>query len=82
MDQHKPLPVAGYQAQPSEKVELVNHNKVLEERILRVIDALAQVEEVDPRWLAIGRSHIEQGFMAVNRSIFRPSRIALPLGED
>ncbi len=33
---------------------------------------------VDKRWLAIGRTAIEQGFMAVNRSIFKPGRVVLP----
>jgi hypothetical protein len=32
----------------------------------------------DPRWVAIARSHFEQGFMALNRSVFRPRRIKLP----
>jgi hypothetical protein len=35
------------------------------------------MSEVDQRWLAIGRTHIEQGFMAINRSIFRPERVKL-----
>ena len=30
------------------------------------------------RWLAIGRTHIEQGFMAINRAIFRPDRVEIP----
>jgi len=69
------LPVAGYRPQSESNVELVNHNKLLEEAVLRVLDKLAQASEVDKRWLAIGRTAIEQGFMAVNRSIFRPGRI-------
>lgn len=31
----------------------------------------------DQRWLAIARSHFEQGFMALNRSVFQPTRIKL-----
>lgn len=78
-EKHEGLPVPGYRPQSSEAVELVKVNKELEERVLRVLDALAGLGEViDQRWLAIGRTHIEQGFMAVNRSIFRPGRVALP----
>lgn len=71
------LPVAGYQPQTDNAVALVNRNKQLEERLLRILDELALLETVDKRWLAIGRTGIEQGFMAVNRAIFKPSRIKL-----
>lgn len=75
---HNPIPVAGYSPQSDEKIELVNFNKDVEERILRLLDGLqagASLNGYDGRWLAIGRTHIEQGFMAVNRSIFRPGRV-------
>ena len=75
------LPAAGYQPQSADKVERVNAMKEAEERILRKLDTLSVLEDVDPRWLAIGRAHIEQGFMAINRSIFQPSRISLPEDE-
>lgn len=76
-DLHKPLPVSGYKPQDASRVQLVNINKDLEERLLRFLDVLAGDPEVDKRWLAIGRTEIEQGFMAVNRAIFRPGRISL-----
>ncbi len=75
---HDGLPVAGYKSQSTEAVELVNANKVMEELVLRCLDDLAEMPGVDKRWLAIGRTQIEQGFMAVNRSIFKPGRVALP----
>lgn len=74
---HQGLPVAGYRAQAPEAVERVNANKEIEERVLRMLDDLAQVAEVDKRWLAIGRTQIEQGFMAVNRAVFQPGRVRL-----
>lgn len=77
MSQHQSLPVAGYRPQADAKVALVNANKQAEERVLRILDALAEQPETDKRWLAIGRTAIEQGFMAVNRSIFQPARIGL-----
>lgn len=78
MTEHKGLPVEGYKAQPEHKVQAVNLNKRDEERVLRVLDELSKAPDVDQRWLAIGRTHIEQGYMAINRAIFRPSRITLP----
>lgn len=72
---HDGLPVAGYKPQSTEAVELVNANKVVEEIVLRNLDDLAEMPGVDKRWLAIGRTLIEQGFMAVNRAVFKPGRI-------
>ena len=85
MTTHVGLPVAGYQPQSSGKVRLVNENKELEEMVLRRLDSLkvttavdGQDVAIDQRWLAIGRTHIEEAFMAINRAIFRPSRVKLP----
>lgn len=89
MADHKGLPVAGYRAQPPEAVAQVNQFKVLEERLLRLLDGLRDgitvydqtgpcgVIEVDQRWLAVGRTHLEQAFMAINRSVFKPERVKL-----
>lgn len=74
---HKGLPVAGYMPQSDMAVELVNGMKVTEEIVLRCLDDLAAMPDVDKRWLAIGRTQIEQGFMGVNRSIFKPGRVQL-----
>jgi hypothetical protein len=84
------LPVAGYTPQPSTNIEEVNINKRLEEEVLQRLDDLQRtvVPRVpagwdqtsplcDARWLAIARTHIEQGFMAANRAIFRPQRVKL-----
>ena len=78
MSDHKGLPVAGYQPQTDDKIAIVNFNKELEERALRQLDVLAKTPGVDGRWLAIGRTAIENGFMAVNRAVFQPARINLP----
>lgn len=78
MSEKQGLPVHGYQPQPDDKVARVNSFKLLEERVLRALDLLAEDGIGDPRWLAIGRTQIEQGFMAVNRSVFRPGRASLP----
>lgn len=100
-ENHKPLPVAGYTAQPDAKVALVNEFKADEERLLRKLDRLAMpragslsapklspgewsdvevttAPEVDGRWLAIARTKFEEAYMALNRSVFQPQRIALP----
>lgn len=75
-DNLKTLPVHGYTDQPRSAVDEVNANKQLEEVILRRLDELAS-QGVDGRWLAIGCTHIEQAFMAINRAVFKPTRVSL-----
>jgi len=74
---HKTMPVYGYTDQPDHNVIAVNNNKQIEEKILRLLDSMATHNGVDKRWLAVGRTHIEQGFMAINRAIFQPQRAKL-----
>lgn len=75
---HQGLPVVGYKEQTQQKVDLVNENKVLEERVLRQIDRLAAMEIIDPHWAAIAKTDIEKGFMSLNRAVFQPGRVSLP----
>lgn len=75
---HEPMPVHGYTTQTALAVDLVNQNKVAEEDILRMLDEYAKRPDVDGRWLAIGRTHLEQAWMAINRAIFKPQRVKIP----
>lgn len=75
VDLLQPLPVEGYKPQPMSNVELVNFNKKLEELVLRQIDQLGLMSDVNGNWLRIAREHIELGFMAANRAVFQPKRI-------
>ena len=81
---HKPLPVAGYTKQSEAAVQYVNGNKRVEEQLLRRLDVLVETvgADVDGHWLAVARTHFEEGFMALNRSIFKPQRISLPGDEE
>jgi hypothetical protein len=82
-DEHKPLPVSGYRPQNQTAVDAVNANKATEERILRLLDDLqngtlnGESFQADGRWLAIARTDLEKGFMALNRAIFQPGRVNL-----
>jgi hypothetical protein len=43
---------------------------------------LAVFDHTDRRWAAIARTHIEEGFMSLNRAVFRPERVSLPEDEQ
>lgn len=75
---NKGLDVKGYKpTQPQWAMNAVNGFKELEERVLRGIEALDGAD-VDGRFMAIGRTQVQQGFMAINRAIFQPQRVSLP----
>lgn len=91
MTEHKGLPVAGYVPQSDDKVAVVNRNKILEERVLRQIDAMdkASLDDAvaagkgrpnlyDPRMIALARTGIQEAFMWLNRAVFQPTRVILP----
>jgi len=70
--------VPGYKPQTAEARAAVTQAKWMEERVLRLLDDLATMPGIDPRWLQAGRTDIEKGFMSVNRAVFKPGRVALP----
>jgi hypothetical protein len=76
------LPVAGYQPQSPEKIDLVNQNKMTEETLLRSIEAATKSELMDPRWAAIAKTDLEKAFMSLNRAVFQPSRVRLPVDDE
>jgi hypothetical protein len=69
-----PLPALGYTAQSEQNVALVNQAKRLEEMVMRHLDRLEAADDFDRRWVAIARTDIQKGFMAMNRAVFKPRR--------
>lgn len=71
------LPVSGYTPQSPEAILVVNGFKQVEENILASLDALADCENFEPdaEWLAAGRLQLQQAFMCINRSVFKPERL-------
>lgn len=76
MTEIKDSPVKGYTDQGKNTIGMVNINKDLEETVLERLDVLADDVGTDKRWLAIAKTHIEEGFMAMNRAVFKPKRIS------
>ncbi|MFC3442552.1 hypothetical protein ACFOKF_15360 [Sphingobium rhizovicinum] len=81
MQKAEGLPVSGYRPQSQDNIDLVNHFKAVEEQLLRHIDVMRDrgpSPQYDQRWLSIAQTQLEQGFMALNRAVFQPSRVRLP----
>lgn len=65
--------VTGYQKHTQQEIDAVNTTKGIENDLG---DWLAQLQadlpNVDKRWVAVARTHFQQGFMALNRAVFQP----------
>lgn len=66
------LSAAEYIRKSEEAQLLMAENKVAEEQILDTLKRLGSRSDIDKRWLAIGKTDIERGFMAINRAIAEP----------
>ena len=64
--------IKGYRKLSETEVTLINQSKELAIRVGNVCDALDRTHEIDKRWLAIARTQLQQGFMALVRSIAKP----------
>lgn len=70
-------PISGYRELSDDEIKLINQLKEMEERTLRVFETVA-IGSVDLRWVAIAKTHIQEGYMAINRAIAQPARVKLP----
>lgn len=65
-------PVLGYRTLTADDIALMNEVKQLAVQVGELHDKLAARPEIDRRWLAIGRTDLQKGFMSVVRSIAQP----------
>jgi hypothetical protein len=77
-DQH--TKIKGYRDLSAEEIALMNEGKELAQKVGEFVEKLERAEfaktgdEVpDKRWLAIGKTDLQKGFMAVIRSIAKPT---------
>lgn len=76
--------IKGYTPLSDAQKDAMNELKVLEEGILRQLDAnLSDTKlDLDGRANALAFTHIQTGFMWANRAIAKPQRLVLPGDED
>ena len=72
-----PPPIHGYRRLPQDAIDLVNIFKLAEEHALRQLDKLEDRDDIDKRWLAIGRTRLQEAYMAITRAIFQPTRLQI-----
>lgn len=70
-NQHKQI--KGYRDLSQEEINLMNEAKELAEKVGALVSKINLLSETDKRWLAIGQTDLQKGFMAVIRAVARPS---------
>ena len=69
-NQHRKI--KGYKDLNQNQIDAMNQLKEKANEIGELLDALEEHLDVDKRWMAIGRTNIQQGMMAATRSITKP----------
>ena len=70
-NQHKLI--KGYRDLSASEIALMNEGKALAEQVGAFIEKLAADQSTDKRWVAVGKTHLQQGFMAAIRGIAQPT---------
>lgn len=70
-NQHKKI--KGYRDLSQEEIDLMNEAKSLADQCGDLITKLKGVEGLDMRWVNIGTTDLQKGFMAIIRGIEQPT---------
>jgi hypothetical protein len=65
--------ISGYRDLSQEEIDLMNELKKAGNNVGTILEQVASIPNIDQRWLSIGRTDIQKGFMAAIRSIARPT---------
>ncbi len=64
--------IKGYRELSKSEIEMMNLVKTTGAELGNLVTQLAQNAELDQRWIEIGKTHIQQGLMALTRGITQP----------
>lgn len=69
-NQHKQI--SGYRDLTQEEIDSINAIKATEAQLGILWRKVNQIDGVDKRWASVARTHFEEGFSALVRSVARP----------
>ena len=69
-NQHRKI--KGYRELDEREVAAMNHVKEVAAMVGDVVAAMEDNSALDPRWVAIGKTDLQTGFMALTRSVAKP----------
>jgi hypothetical protein len=70
-NQHREI--KGYRELDAEEIALMNVIKMKGEELGELIATLRAAPNLDPRWISIGATHLQEGLMALTRAVAKPT---------
>lgn len=70
-NQHRQI--TGYRELTQEEIDLMNMVKGLAAKCGAELEIVNAAPDTDKRWVAIARTHLQEGFMALTRAIAKPT---------
>jgi hypothetical protein len=64
--------ITGYRQLSPDQVEVINEAKRIGQLAGNLCDSLVHDKNIDQRWLAIAKTDLQKGFMALVRSVAQP----------
>lgn len=65
--------IKGYRELSEEEIALINKSKELAESVGLLVDEIYSLKETDKRWVSIGKTDLQKGFMSLIRGIAQPT---------
>ena len=65
--------ITGYRQLDESEILVINATKLLATTIGDYLEVLSKDPAVDQRWLSIAKTDLQKGFMALTRSIAKPT---------
>ncbi len=70
-DQH--TQIKGYRDLSQAEIDLMNEIKAKGEEVGALVEKIQGTADTDPRWAGIAKTNLQQGFMALTRSVAQPT---------
>lgn len=70
-NQHRKI--TGYRELEQHEIDAMNAVKEMAKQVGELFEKLESTSGLDQRWIAIGKTNLQQGFMALTRAIAQPT---------
>lgn len=70
-NQHRKI--TGYRELEQHEIDAMNAVKEMAKQVGELFEKLESTSGLDQRWVAIGKTNLQQGFMALTRAIAQPT---------
>lgn len=70
-NQHKKI--KGYRDLSQEEIDLMNEAKELSVKVGELVEKISTADSTDNRWVNIGKTDLQKGFMSLIRGIAQPT---------